>query len=311
MSRQSSGRRHKSPAAAAAASDPVERVGDQRLSDLLNECQALDDNKSQFQNVVNSQDLQQSIYRALQRPLQRDIEDTSGLQQLCQFLLKLYRSTFSQRAVKNTFIPTSTANEMLRNRVVALQYLPHFIYLHLWMRSQRKASQFKFVDAFLLAIFNTEVSETQSLRTLSSGVPSNPLVRPQTVKVPPLATSSVYHDSSRLESEDKLDQRDRPSGLCFNFESVSFVEALNVSTRTQVFKLLLQAFNRHLIEVSKFGLDQFVRATLRLLEVGYVGGGQKQKQKSTRISLDSPILQELLFGAYICMYNGFQVSDET
>ena len=71
----------------------------------------------------------------------------------------------------------------------------------------------KFVDAFLLAIYNTEAAEQQSNRAMSTAIvnmPANPLIRPSLIKVPPLATSSTYHDSARLESEDKLDQR--PSG---------------------------------------------------------------------------------------------------
>ena len=79
----------------------------------------------------------------------------------------------------------------------------------------------KFVDAFLLAIYNTEAAEQQSNRAMSTAIvnmPANPLIRPSLIKVPPLATSSTYHDSARLESEDKLDQR--PSGKTNNPERV-------------------------------------------------------------------------------------------
>ena len=72
------------------------------------------------------------------------------------------------------------------------------------------------MDAFLLAIYNTEAAEQQSNRATSTAIvnmPANPLIRPSLIKVPPLATSSTYHDSARLESEDKLDQR--PSGKTY------------------------------------------------------------------------------------------------
>ena len=72
------------------------------------------------------------------------------------------------------------------------------------------------MDAFLLAIYNTEAAEQQSNRAMSTAIvnmPANPLIRPSLIKVPPLATSSTYHDSARLESEDKLDQR--PSGKTY------------------------------------------------------------------------------------------------
>ena len=156
-----------------------------------------------------------------------------------------------------------------------------------------------------LAIYNTEASEQLSNKAVTATIanmPANPLIRPSVIKVPPLATSSTYHDSARLESEDKLDQR--PSGLTFHFESWAFVDNLTASSRTRVLQLLLQTFNRHLVDMSKFGLDQFVKATSRILERGY---GHKSIQP--RVHMDSPVLQELLFGAYVCMYNGFQVGN--
>ena len=282
--------------------DPKDRVNDQRLTEFLSEFQNLQDeeNKNFFHNFCNNADLQQSIYRVLQRPREESLDI---LKDLCQFLLKMYRSAFGQRQSRTNFIPTSTANDMLRTRVVVLQYLPHFIYLHLIVRSQvKQRSLFKFIDAFLLSIYNSEVMEQQSYRATASSItnmPNNPLVRPLAVKVPPLSTNSCYHDSARLESEDKLDQR--PSGLMFHFESWAFVETLNASSKPTVFRVLLQIFNRHIVEVSKYGLDQFVRATLKVLDCGY------GLQTHPRIHLDTSVSQELLFSAYVCMYNGFQV----
>ena len=86
--------------------------------------------------------------------------------------------------------------------------------------------------------------------------------------------------------------------------SHSFIESLNASNRPQVLRVLLQTFNRHIVDISKSGLDQFVRATLKLLERGYNNQSGLQ-----RICLDTPVQLELLYGAYVCMYNGFQVRD--
>jgi len=273
------------------------------LEDFKNQDESTD-SKTLFQTFCNNQELQQSTFRLVQRDGQVSEDGTELLQVLCQFLLKMYRSTFSHRLSKNNFIPTSTANDMIRTRVVVLQYLPHFINLHLCSRFGGDRSRFKFVDAFLLAIYNTEASEQLSNKAVTATIanmPANPLIRPSVIKVPPLATSSTYHDSARLESEDKLDQR--PSGLTFHFESWAFVDNLTASSRTRVLQLLLQTFNRHLVDMSKFGLDQFVKATSRILERGY---GHKSIQP--RVHMDSPVLQELLFGAYVCMYNGFQLA---
>lgn len=305
MSRQgTSSRRAPSPKSSESSKC---RSSEPRLSDFLNEfsnqSDSSPDSKPFYQNFCNNQDLQQSVYRVLQRVSPSETDDNDDvLHFLCCFLLKMYRSTFSQRSAKTTFIPTSTANDMLRTRVFVLQYLPHFIYLRLMLRHQPRPKICKTIDAFLLAVYNTEVIEQQSLRATANNaanMPVNPLIRPVFVKVPPLASSSNYHDSSRLESEDKLDQR--PSGLAFQFEMCAFEESLTASNRPKVFKVLLQTFNRHSVEISKFGLDQFVRATLKTLDCGY---GQPN---SPRIQLDAAVLQELLFGAYVCMYNGFQV----
>ena len=259
-----------------------------------------DEFKTFSQNFTNNNELRQFIYRFLHRD--HGIADDEGtLKTLCQFFLQLYRSTLSYRVTaKSNFIPTSTANDMLKTRVLVLQYIPHFIYLYLLMRRKDDhRGRFKCVDAFLLAIYNAEAVEQQRASTTTvANMPSNSLQPCRAVKVPSLATSSTYHDSTRLEGEDKLDQR--PSGLVFQFECWSFVDKLTVSSRPRVFRLLLQTFNRHIVEISKPGLDQFVRSTLILLERGY----SSQQQ---RIPLDTPVLLELLFSAYVCMYNGFQV----
>ena len=192
---------------------------------------------------------------------------------------------------------------MLKTRVVVLQYLPHFINLHLLSRCRENLHRHHFLDAFLLALYNIEATEQQALRIHLASVntvPNNPLHRPLLVKVPTLSTSSSYHDNGRLEGEDKLDQR--PSGLTFQFENLNFIESLNASNRPQVLRVLLQTFNRHIVDVSKPGLDQFVRATLKLLERGYNNQSGLQ-----RVSLDPLVQLELLYGAYVCMYNGFQV----
>ena len=90
------------------------------------------------------------------------------------------------------------------------------------------------------------------------------------------------------------------TGMTFHFESWVFVDNLTASNRTRVLRLLLQTFNLHIVDMSKAGLEQFVKATSRLLERGYT-------HQAPRIHMDPPLLQELLFGAYVCMYNGFQV----
>ena len=122
-----------------------------RLLEYLDNFNKLDENadsKSLYQTFSNNLELQQATFRLVQRPdghLASSGSDPAAaganveqppLQVLCQFLLKMYRSTFSSQRLsnKNSFIPTSTANDMIRTRVVVLQYLPHFINLHLCTR---------------------------------------------------------------------------------------------------------------------------------------------------------------------------------
>ena len=78
---------------------------------------------------------------------------------------------------------------------------------------------------------------------------------------------------------------------------------MTASTRPIVLRLLMQTFNRQITDISKVGLEQFTRSSLRLLECGY--GTNKINQ--ARVHLEPPLMMEYLFSAYVCMYNGFQV----
>ena len=306
MSRRQHGGQRRNPSSAASSDSSHDKMGDQRLAEFLAETTLTLEEEGNLkihgQTYSTAHELQNATFRLLLRE-HRDI-DENILKKLCHFLLSLYRTTTSgPKLSKNSFIPTSTANDMLKTRVVVLQYLPHFINLHLLSRCRENLHRHHFLDAFLLALYNIEATEQQALRIHLASVntvPNNPLHRPLLVKVPTLSTSSSYHDNGRLEGEDKLDQR--PSGLTFQFENLNFIESLNASNRPQVLRVLLQTFNRHIVDISKSGLDQFVRATLKLLERGYNNQSGLQ-----RICLDTPVQLELLYGAYVCMYNGFQV----
>ena len=296
-------RRHQSP------DSQDSRLSEQRLQDFLVEYSNVDvtkDSKSFCQNFVNTSDLQNSIFRFLSKERDHSSNDIEVLQKLCQFFLFFYRTITSlpgggrPQSGKSAFIPASTANEIMKNRVVFVQFIPHWLSIHLIVRYSHHRSKYQFLDAFLLSIYNAEAVD-QPLPVASSS--NNPTQRPPFVKVPSLASSSLYHDSSRLESEDKLDQR--PTGLTFSFESFSFIDHLTSSTRPVVLRLLMQSFNRQITDVSKSGLDHFTRCSLKLLERGY---GSNSNQ--IRIPLEPPIMIEYLFSAYVCMYNGFQVNME-
>ena len=202
---------------------------------------------------------------------------------------------------------------MVRQRVSFIQYIPLWISIHLNSRYSNVRDKYQFLDAFLLSIYNSEAEMQTELKPTgtsannsTSSSSQNPLQRPAFVKVPSLASSSIYHDSSQLKSEDKVDQAIKldqiPSGLVFHFETFGFVDRLTASTRPIVLRLLMQTFNRQIHDVSKTpGLDHFTRSTIKLLERGYTSANK------TRIPLESPLMMEYLFSAYVCMYNGFQV----
>ena len=174
-----------------ANSESHDKMGDQRLVDFLNECTSADEAevnlKSHGQTFANTQELQNATFRLLLRDHQRDqdVKSLELLKSLCHFMLSLYRTTTSgPKLTKNSFIPTSTANDMLRTRVIVLQYLPHFINLHLLTRCRNH--RYNFLDAFLLSLYNIEASEQQALRLHLASVntvPNNPLHRPLIVKV--------------------------------------------------------------------------------------------------------------------------------
>ena len=319
MSGHSRQRRTHSPGTAAVATN--DREDEVRLTDFLKEFEGLDSSqlKNFYHSFCNSHDMQNIIYRLLVRDrskylndsevtTNREEKDVELLKGLCNLLLTYYRSVSGAKTTsKSSFILASTANDLARGRVVVLQYLPHLISLHLTLVKHKSA--FRFIDAFLIAMYNLEAVEQQNLAASqaasggASTIPASSLHRPQSLRVPSLSSSSIYHDSSRLESEDKLDQR--PSGLTMNLEVFGVIEKITASNRGKVLQLLMHTFNRFIADIPKVGLDFFTRSTLKLLERGYTSTGRCSLM--TRIHLDPPVLLELLTSAYVCMYSGFQV----
>ena len=121
---------------------------------------------------------------------------------------------------------------MVRQRVSFIQYIPLWISIHLNSRYSNDRDKYQFLDAFLLSIYNSEaemqtelkpvgstgayfmsfslfsvisrifyclISTGTSANNSTSSSSQNPLQRPAFVKVPSLASSSIYHDSSQLK----------------------------------------------------------------------------------------------------------------
>ena len=218
-----------------------------------------------------------------------------------------------------------------------MQYLPHLIAIHLGSVQNNERKSYKFLETFLLAVYNNEAletthnsqlsqyqqqqSNTAPATTASAGAPVSTV--PLCLRVPGLGQNSIFHDSHKLE----LMGMEKPAsstnvtasaavptstsggsghqGMVFMAQSFKPVKAINAATRPGVLQLLFRAFNRLMADVSKYGIDQIARLILKILEQG---GSHKQKQiHLRRIFLHPNVLIELLHVAYFCIYNGFQM----
>lgn len=74
-----------------------------------------------------------------------------------------------------------------------------------------------------------------------------------------------------------------------------------------MFEGLFRTYNEVIGELPKFSLEQFVRTSQKVLQRGTVAQQDKTRAR-TKIVLANNVLLEMLYGAYFCVYNGFQVA---
>ncbi|XP_063901568.1 hyccin [Zophobas morio] len=195
---------------------------------------------------------------------------------ICQQLLDFYRS----------------GEEQLKR--FALQYIPTLVFLHLTDKSYTS------IQALLVSLYNLEVIDSKGQpRTISFRVPS-------------IAQSSIYHDSSNLEpafiAENSLRRWEECNSKLVSWGPLPQVECLNAQNRQRVITALVFLYNQQLASVITQGIEHTCRGISRLVSQGFSSSGSARSSINSdcsfnqgvvpRIPVSSPLLLEFLHTVY-------------
>lgn len=128
--------------------------------------------------------------------------------------------------------------------------MPDLAYLHL---SDRKS--YPAVETLIISLYNLEV------------IDSNLQPKVKSFRVPSIAQSSLYHDSSNLEpafiAENSLRRWEECNTKLVNWGPLPQIDALNAQNRQRVITALIFIFNQQVANVSCNGLEHTCRIISR------------------------------------------------
>ncbi|GJQ69798.1 hypothetical protein Trydic_g22356 [Trypoxylus dichotomus] len=219
-----------------------------------------------------------ALYVLLEEPQQT--KRGSIIEKICKQLLGFYRS----------------GDQHLKKFV--MQYIPSLIWLHLSARQM-----YPEVETLLLSLYNLEVVDSKGQPRIIS------------FRVPSIAQSSIFHDSSNLEpqfiAENSLRRWEECNTKLVNWGPLPQVESLNAQNRQRVVTALLFLYNQQIANVSVQGIEHSCRAISRLVTQGFHSGSNRTSSDSDsinymssvpRLVVSSPLLLELLQ----VVYNGLE-----
>ncbi|CAH1117440.1 unnamed protein product [Phaedon cochleariae] len=197
---------------------------------------------------------------------------------VCQQLLNFYRSGESHL------------------RRFTVQFIPALVFLHLSDKS------YSAVQTLLVSLYNLEVIDAKGQpRTLSFRVPS-------------IAQSSIFHDSSSLEpafiAENSLRRWEECNTKLVSWGPLPQVECINAQNRQRLATALIFIYNQQLSNVMPQGVEHTCRGISRLVTQGFNNNsdsirssiesdiGSSQHGLLRRIPVSSPLLVELLHIIY-------------
>ncbi|XP_065163986.1 hyccin [Atheta coriaria] len=215
-------------------------------------------------------------------------EDTSIIDKVCQQLLAFYRSG---------------DNSLSK---FAIQFVPDLAYLHL---SDRKS--YPAVETLIISLYNLEV------------IDSNLQPKVKSFRVPSIAQSSLYHDSSNLEpafiAENSLRRWEECNTKLVNWGPLPQIDALNAQNRQRVITALIFIFNQQVANVSCNGLEHTCRIISRLITQGFQSGGNRtsadsdnlQHSTAPRIPVSSQLMLEFAHTVYHALERGANGAAQT
>ncbi|CAG9768585.1 unnamed protein product [Ceutorhynchus assimilis] len=226
----------------------------------------------------HNQEVMIALYNILSEP--QKYKSDNLIDGICQQLLNFYRSGEPQL------------------RKFAMQFIPILVFLHLTDKS------YSAVQTLLVSLYNLEVIDAKGQpRTLSFRIPS-------------IAQSSIYHDSTTLEpafiAESSLRRWEECNTKLVSWGPLPQVETLNAQNRQRVVTALLFLYNQQLANVITQGIEFTCRGISRLVTQGFNTSNSSSNRSSVasdssfhqpvsilpRVQIAGPLLIELLHIVY-------------
>ncbi|CAH1115681.1 unnamed protein product [Psylliodes chrysocephalus] len=251
-------------------------MADNLVLDWLDEFEALTESEihTYSSEQENNHEVMIALYNVLSEP--QKYKSDHLIDGICQQLLNFYRS--GEAHLKR----------------FTIQFIPTLVFLHLSDKS------YSAVQTLLVSLYNLEVIDTKGQpRTLSFRIPS-------------IAQSSIFHDSSILEpafiAENSLRRWEECNTKLVSWGPLPQVECLNAQNRQRVVTALIFLYNQQIANVIVQGIEQTCKGISRLVTQGFntnsdsnrssVSDNSIQNMLRPRISVSSPLLIELLHIVY-------------
>nr|CAI5829524.1 unnamed protein product [Callosobruchus analis] len=218
-----------------------------------------------------------ALYSILHEP-HKYKSDNNLIDGICQQLLNFYRS--GEPHLKK----------------FTMQFIPSLAFLHLSDKTQTS------VETLLVSLYNLEVIDSKG--------------QPRTVsfRIPSIAQSSIYHDSSMLErafiAENSLRRWEDCNTKLISWGPLPQVECLNAQNRQRVVTALMFLYTRQMADVIQQGIEFTCRGISRLVTEGF-GASTVYSNRSScasssdgsgiavcRVPVSAPLLIELVHVIY-------------
>ncbi|CAH1966558.1 unnamed protein product [Acanthoscelides obtectus] len=171
-----------------------------------------------------------------------------------------------------------------------MQFIPSLAFLHLTDKSQTS------VQTLLVSLYNLEVIDSKG--------------QPRTVsfRIPSIAQSSIYHDSSTLESaftaQNSLRRWEECNSKLISWGPLPQVECLNAQNRQRVVTALMFLYTRQMADVIQQGIEFTCRGISRIVTQGFsmssvsnrsscASDSSLQHSSLPRVPVSGPLLIEL------------------
>ncbi|KAG5897445.1 hypothetical protein JTB14_002706 [Gonioctena quinquepunctata] len=252
-------------------------MADILVLDWLDEFEALTESEIHTYSIEqeHNHEVMLALYAVLSEP--QKFKSDNLIDGVCQQLLNFYRS--GETHLKR----------------FALQFIPVLAFLHLSNKS------YTAVQTLLVSLYNLEVIDSKGQpRTLSFRIPS-------------IAQSSIFHDSSNLEpafiAENSLRRWEECNTKLVSWGPLPQVECLNAQNRQRVVTALIFLYNQQVCNVAEQGVEQTCRGISRLIMQGFNNNMDSNRSSIAsdvsiqqgilpRIPVSSPLLIELLHTVY-------------